>query len=274
MVRLRQRDFEELSHEGGISPAWPISYDDLAPFYDRAEAMFGVRGLLGTDPTEPPHSRDFEWPPIGDEPVIADMVRRIAAQGLRPFPLPQSILRPPQGSCIRCGTCDGFACKVDGKGDAEICAVRPAVATGRVDLLTHAVARRLVLSPDGKRVESVEYERDRTVERATGALFVVSCSAVNSAALLLRSANAAAPKGAANASDLVGRHYMAHNNTALMGVSTRRNPTVFQKTVSVNDFYFGDSDYPHPMGNAQLLGKTPGRNADRKQPACPAMAER
>ncbi len=255
MVRLREQDFEELPHEGGLSPAWPIRYAELAPFYDRAEDMFGVRGLLGTDPTEPPHRGPYPWPPIGDEPVVADMVRRIAAQGLRPFPLPQSILRPPQGSCIRCGTCDGFACKVDGKGDAEICAVRPALATGRVALLTHALARRLILSPDGKRVAAVEYERDGAIEQASGALFVVSCSAVNSAALLLRSANAAAPNGAANSADLVGRHYMAHNNTALMAVSTRRNPTVFQKTVSVNDFYFGDADYPHPMGNAQMLGK-------------------
>ena len=255
MVRLRERDFSELQHEGGVSPAWPIGYADLAPFYDRAEAMFGVRGTLGTDPTEPPHAAAFAWPPIGDEPVIAGVVRRIAAQGLHPAPLPQSILRPPQGACIRCGTCDGFPCKVDGKGDAEICAVLPAVATGRVELLTHALARRLLLSPDGRRVEAVEYERDGVVQRATGALFVVSCSAVNSAALLLRSANAAAPHGAANGSGMVGRHYMAHNNTALMAVSPRRNPTVFQKTVSVNDFYFGDPAYPHPMGNAQMLGK-------------------
>ncbi len=104
-------------------------------------------------------------------------------------------------------------------------------------------------------MEAVEYERDGVVERATGSLFVVSCGAVNSAALLLRSGNAAAPHGAANSSGMVGRHYMAHNNTALMAVSARRNPTVFQKTVAVNDFYFGDAEYPHPMGNAQLLGK-------------------
>jgi choline dehydrogenase-like flavoprotein len=114
MVRLRERDFGELRHEGGVSPAWPIGYADLAPFYDRAETMFGVRGALGTDPTEPPHSAPYKWPPIGDEPVVADMVRRVAAQGLHPFPLPQSILRPPQGACVRCGTCDGFPCQVDG----------------------------------------------------------------------------------------------------------------------------------------------------------------
>jgi choline dehydrogenase-like flavoprotein len=255
MVRLRERDFEAVEHESGISPAWPIRYRELAPFYDRAERMFGVRGALGTDPTEPPHATDFPYQPIGHEPAIADMVRRIEKQGLRPFPLPQSILRPPQGGCIRCGTCDGFPCKVDGKGDAEICAVLPAIRTGRVNMVTRACARRLVLSPDGKRVETVEYERDGRVEHASGAIFVVACSAVNSAALLLRSGNAAAPLGAANSSGMVGRHYMAHNNTALMAVSTRLNPTVFQKTVAVNDFYFGDPDYKYPMGNAQLLGK-------------------
>ena len=255
MVRLRERDFGELAHEGGVSPAWPVSYAEMSPYYDRAEQIFGVRGIEGTDPTDPPRAMPFPWAPIGDEPVIAHVAARLKAQGLHPAPLPQSIFRPPQGGCVRCGTCDGFPCKVDSKGDAEICGVRPAVATGRVELVTHALARRLSLSPDGKRVEHVEYERDGVVERASGALFVVACSAVNSAALLLRSASAAAPNGAANSSGVVGRHYMAHNNTALMAVSLKLNPTVFQKTISVNDFYFGDPEFPHPMGNAQLLGK-------------------
>ena len=255
MVRLRERDFDVVEHEGGISPAWPISYRELAPFYDRAEEMFGVRGIAGTDPTEPPRDMPFPVTPIGDEPFIADMVRRIKRQGLRPYPLPQSLFRPPQGTCIRCGTCDGFPCKVDGKGDAEICGVRPALQTGRVSLVTRALARRLILSNDGRRVEAVEYEERGEIKLATGALFVVACSAVNSAALLLKSASAVAPQGAANSSGVVGRHYMAHNNTALMAVSHRYNDTVFQKTVSVNDFYFGDKDYPYPMGNAQLLGK-------------------
>ncbi len=255
MVRLRERDFTALEHEGGVSPAWPVSYRDMMPYYDRAEHIFGVRGIQGSDPTDPPRDTAFPWPPIGDEPAVASMARRLAAQGLHPAPLPQSIFRPPQGGCIRCGTCDGFPCQVDAKGDAEICGVRPAMATGRVELVTRALARRLLLSPDGKRVERVEYERDGVVEQASAGVFVVACSAVNSAALLLRSASAAAPAGAANSSGVVGRHYMAHNNTALMAVSAKRNPTVFQKTISVNDFYFGDTEFPYPMGNAQLLGK-------------------
>lgn len=255
MVRLRERDFGEVEHQGGVSPAWPVSYAEMAPYYDRAEELFGVRGIQGADPTDPPRDMAFPWPPIGDEPAIASMAQRLAAQGLHPAPLPQSIFRPPQGGCIRCGTCDGFPCKVDSKGDAEICGVHPAVATGRVQLVTRALARRLLLSADGKRVEQVEYERDGVMERASGGLFVVSCSAVNSAALLLQSACSAAPTGAANSSGAVGRHYMAHNNTALMAISARRNPTVFQKTISVNDFYFGDKEFPYPMGNAQLLGK-------------------
>lgn len=255
MVRLRERDFESLEHEEGTSPAWPIRYSDLAPYYDKAETLFSVRGKLGTDPTEPPHKQDYPFPPIGHENHIESLVLRMQRQGLKPFPLPQSILPSPQGNCIRCGTCDGFPCKVDSKGDAEICAVKPALETGRVELQTNAYVRRLLLAPDGRAVVGVEYDQNGEIRVARGKIFIISCSAVNSAALLLRSENTATSKGAANSHDLVGRHYMAHNNTALMAVSWKRNPTVFQKTVSLNDFYFGENGYRFPMGNAQLLGK-------------------
>lgn len=257
MFRLRERDFEEVEHRGGLSPAWPYRYADLAPYYDEAEAMFHVHGDDSGDPTSPRGDRPFPFPAIRSEPIIARLAESLRRLGLSPSSLPLAV-NATGGSCILCGTCDGFPCRIAQKGDAETCAIEPALATGRVDLLTRAFARRLILSRDGRRVEAVEVERDGEVTTLSAPLFVVSCNAVNSAALLLRSADTPAPRGVANSSGVVGRHYMVHNGTALMGFSHRRNPTVFQKTLAVNDFYFGDGEFPWPMGQMQMLGKIQG----------------
>ena len=107
-------------------------------------------------------------------------------------------------------------------------------------------------------MSGVEVNHAGETKTVSAKIVVVSCNAVNSAALLLRSACAAAPQGVANRSGVVGRHYMTHNQTALMAVSPRRNTTVFQKTLAVNDFYFGDAAFAFPMGQVQMLGKLQG----------------
>lgn len=256
MFRLRERDFEEVEHKEGLSPAWPIRYPDLAPFYDQAEAMFFVHGDDRGDRTSPRGGRPYPYPPIPSEPMVAAVADRLRRLGLSPAAMPLSVNR--EGGCILCGTCDGFPCRLAQKGDAETCAIEPALATGRVRLLTRALARRLLLSRDGRRVEAVEVEHDGEMKRFQAPLVVVSCNAINSAALLLRSAAASAPDGVANSSGVVGRNVMLHNGTALVALSHRRNTTVFQKTLVVNDFYFGDRDFPWPMGQMQMLGKLRG----------------
>jgi choline dehydrogenase-like flavoprotein len=255
MFRLRERDFEAVEHPEGTSPAWPIRYADLEPYYDQAEALFGVHGDDAADPTAPRGRKPYPFPPVASEPVIAQMAQSFRGQGLHPSALPLAIDSRPAGKCVLCKTCDGFPCKLAAKNDAETCLVEPALATGQVELWTGAYARRLLLSPDGRSVQAVEVEHAGETKTVSGKLVVVSCNAVNSAALLLRSACAAAPHGAANSSGVVGRHYMTHNQTALMGLAARGNPTVFQKTLAVNDFYFGDTSFPFPMGQAQMLGK-------------------
>ena len=254
MLRLRERDFEEIEHAGGVSPAWPIKYEQLAPYYDLAEQLYGVHGQAGADPTEPPRASQFPFPAVDHEPVIAKVAAELQQHGIKAFPLPLAVHLHP-GPCIRCKTCDGFPCKVHAKGDADVSAVRPALATGKLDLKLHAKATRLLLTPDGKRVNAVEYESDDEIETITAKIIVLSASAVNSAVLLLRSACDKAPHGVANSSGVVGRHYMAHNNTALMSVGWQINPTNFQKTICINDFYFGDDGFQYPMGNIQGLGK-------------------
>ena len=270
LPRLRRADFEVIEHEGGISPAWPIRYEDLEPYYVRAEQIYLVHGVSGDDPTEPPRSGPFPFPPVPHEPYIAELAEKLRAQGLHPSYLPIGIDLRPGGRCIRSKTCDGFPCQLLAKGEADVCCVRPALESPDVELMTHTYARRLLTDPSGRRVTAVEVERDGERFEVHADIVVVACGAANSAALLLRSANSVYPNGLANSSGLVGRHYMVHNNTALMAVHpTRRNPTVFQKTLAVNDFYFRGPDWPYPMGNVQLLGKLQAGMLTANQPLVP-----
>lgn len=256
LPRFRQEDFEAIEHEGGTSLAWPISYDDLEPYYAEAERIYRVHGEMGQDPTEPPRSAPFPYPAVPHEPIIDELRMRLEEQGLRPFSYPIGIDLREGGLCIRCKTCDGFPCQVLAKSDADVCAVRPALENGRFTLWTNTLAQRLLTDSTGRKVVGVEIERNGEKQTVMADRFVVACGAVNSAVLLLRSANLQHPNGLANSSGQVGRNYMAHNDSALMAVNPlRSNNTTFQKTMAVNDYYFGSTDFPYPMGNLQLLGK-------------------
>ena len=259
-VRFRAEDFEELQHEGGVSPAWPIRYADLAPYYDVAERLLGTHGTAGMDPCEPPRSGPMPHPAIGHEPEVQAFDTRLREKGLHPFPLPIAVDLHLGGRCIRCRTCDGFACKLGAKNDAEVRLVDPALATGNVDLVLESKVHRLVTDASGKRVEAVEIEQGGERRVIGGGLFVSSAGAINSAALLLRSANDKHPRGLGNnASDQLGRNYMAHNNTAMMAVNPLRcNRVTFQKSLCINDFYLANEVRPYPMGNVQGLGKLQG----------------
>jgi len=277
LPRMRETDFGVIEHEGGTSLAWPISYHDLEPYYARAEQLYWVHGESGFDPTEPPRSGPFPSPPMPQDPYMADLSERLRAQGLHPHPLPVGLDYRAGGRCIRCKTCDAFPCRVLAKGDADVCGVRPALESANVELWTKARALRLVTDRDGKRVVSVEVERDGQKQDVSAGTFVVACGAANSAALLLRSANAAWPNGLANSSGLVGRNYMVHNNSVLIGIHpARRNTTVFQKTIGINDFYGPGADpaFPYPMGNLQPIGKvqTAMLAADRSRVPRPILA--
>jgi choline dehydrogenase-like flavoprotein len=259
LFRLRKEDFGELRHAGGISPAWPVGYDDFEPYYSEAERLYHVHGERGADPTEPPASGPYPHAPVSHEPRMRQLHEDLVRAGHRPFPVPLGIQldekNPHASRCIRCGTCDGYACLVYAKADAQVCAVDPALQYPNVTLLTGALVRRLETSPWGHDVTGVMVERHGAADRYTADIVVVACGAINSAALLLRSANDAHPRGLANASDVVGRHYMGHINSVLIALSRQPNPTIFQKTLALNDFYFGDDQYPYPMGHISFVGK-------------------
>lgn len=271
LPRFRKEDFEELEHEGGISPAWTVKYEELEPYYCRAERMLLAHGQAGEDPTDPPRSEPFPFPPVPHEAYIEDLKNRLQSQGLHPFFLPLGIDLRPSGTCIRCKTCDGFPCQVHAKAEADLCCVRPALRSSNVQLMTRAYVRRLLTDGAGKRATGVEVERDGERSQIQADTFVVACGAVNSAALLLRSTSDRHPNGLANSSGLVGRNYMVHNNTALMAVHPFRvNPTTFQKTMAVNDFYFhGEDGYRFPLGNLQLLGKLQAGMLTANKPLVP-----
>jgi choline dehydrogenase-like flavoprotein len=262
LFRFRQQDFGEIRHHGGISPAWPISYDELEPYYTKAEELYHVHGERGVDPTEPPASAPYPYPAVSHEPRIQQLSDDFERLGLKPFNVPLGIKLDEKTSrasaCIRCNTCDGFACLVGAKADAQTCAVDPALTRSNVTLLTNAKVQRLNTDPTGRSVRSVTVERDGQMENFTADIVVVSCGAINSAALLLRSANSKHPRGLANSSDVVGRHYMGHTNSVMMAVSKCPNPTVFQKTLAVNDFYFGSKEWDYPMGHISFVGKLDG----------------
>ena len=280
LPRFRREDFGAVEHEGGTSPAWPISYDDLEPYYAQAEQIYLVHGQAGEDPTEPPRSGPFPFPAVPHEPYIADLTERLQAQGLHPFHYPMGIDLRDGGRCIRCKTCDGFPCKVLAKADADVCCVRPALESPDVTLWPRTLVQRLRTDETGRRVVAADMVKDGEALEVHARTFVVACGAVNSAMLLFRSADGKHPRGLANSSGLVGRNYMVHNNTALMAVHPMRvNPTVFQKTMAVNDFYFNGPDFPYPMGNMQMLGKLQAGMLTAAKPGVPrsvlqAMANR
>ena len=260
LYRLRAEDFGELRHHDGISPAWPISYDELEPYYTRAEQAYQVHGARGEDPTEPPASAPYPYPAVSHEPRIQQLADDLAAAGHHPFHAPCGILLdeadPPHSQCVRCPDCDGFPCLVHAKSDAEVLGVRPALEHDNVTLLTGAEVVRLETNAAGTEVTSVVAEHGGVRETFAADVVVVSCGAANSARLLLASASEAHPHGLANGSDQVGRNYVFHNSAAVLALSKEPNPTIFQKTLGLNDFYFGTEDFAFPMGNIQMVGKS------------------
>jgi choline dehydrogenase-like flavoprotein len=262
LYRLRREDFGALRHHDGISPAWPISYEEMEPYYTMAEQMYHVHGLRGRDPTEPPASGPYPYEPVSNEPRIQQLFDDLTAAGYHPFPAPCAVMLDERNmaysACIRCRTCDGFPCLVQAKSDAETVAVRPALAFPNVTLRCNARALQLRTNAAGTAVTEVVAEVAGERETFRGDIVVVACGAANSAKLLLSSANDRHPNGLANGSDQVGRNYMFHNSQAVLAISREPNPTMFQKTIAMNDFYFGMPGFEDPMGNIQMVGKTLG----------------
>jgi choline dehydrogenase-like flavoprotein len=266
LLRLRERDFQALEHSEGVSPAWPLPYAAFEPYYGEAERLFVVHGARGEDPHEPPASTPYPYPPVSHEPAIERLSEGLIGAGLHPFHLPLGIRlderngKPtPTSICIRCDAFDGFPCLLNGKADAQVMCVDPALAAHpNLELLTLAYATRLETDTSGRRVTGVLIERGGTLERYHADVVVLACGALSSALLLLRSANAQHPGGLANGSGQVGRNYMRHNQSILMALMREPNETVFQKTLALSDYYFCADDWSYPLGLIQMCATSHG----------------
>jgi choline dehydrogenase-like flavoprotein len=260
LLRLRERDFGEILHVDGISPAWPLPYSAFEPYYAEAEKLFHVHGQRGEDPNEPPSSGPFPYPAVSHEPRIAALSDSMRQNGLNPFHLPLGVLldekdgKPtPTSICIRCDAFDGFPCLLNGKADSQVVCVDPALkANSNLTLLTGALVTKLETDPSGKTASGVVVTRQGREERYSADIVVVACGALSSALLLLRSASDKHPDGLANGSGQVGRNYMRHNQSVLMALTREPNDTVFQKTLAVSDYYFGADDWGFPLGLIQM----------------------
>ncbi len=266
LLRLRERDFEEIHHQDGLSPAWPLQYAAFEPYYAQAERLFHVHGQRGEDPNEPPSSSPFPYPAVSHEPAIQALSDRLSRSGLHPFHLPLGILldekdgKPtPTSICIRCDAFDGFPCLLNGKADAQVICVDPALrAHPNLTLLTGACVERLQTDATGTAVTAVHVTRNGQPEQYSADIVVVACGALSSALLLLRSANDRHPNGLGNRSGQVGRNYMRHNQSVLMALMREPNDTVFQKTLAVSDYYFGAEDWSYPLGLIQMCASAHG----------------
>lgn len=261
-LRLRPADFGVVRHHGGLSPRWPVGYDELEPYYTQAEHLWRVRGARGVDPTEGPASQPYRHAPIRHEPRVAKLLHDLERRaGVTAWNLPLALLldesRPDADACIRCDSCDGFPCLVRGKADAQVICVEPALRYRNVAMRTGARVTRLETTPSGRAVRAVKVERGGVEETFTADVVVVACGAVNSAALLLRSATERHPDGLGNGSGHLGRHYMAHQNSAVFALSRDENRSLLQKTFAISDHYHAGRGEEFPLGLIQPLNRTP-----------------
>ncbi len=268
LLRYRAEDFHPIAYREGITPGWPFNYDELEPWYTRAEKLYRVHGALGFDESEPPHSEPFPFAPVPDEPAIARVRERIKGVGLHPFPLPLGVdidrwLRRAKTPW------DGFPDTGSGKMDAESCGVAEALRYPNVELREKVKVERLVLDSDGQRLAGVEASVGGERKRILGRIVILAAGAVNSAALLLASKD----EGIANRSDAVGRHFMNHNCSAVLAIDPRTvNDSVYQKTLGINDFYLDDGQGGPPLGNIQLLGRVTAPILKSNIPRAPEWA--
>lgn len=269
LARYRAEDFEEIQHKEGVSPAWPFAYDELEPWYNQAEQMYQVRGILGQDPTEPAHSQAYAFAPVPEEPAIAKVRERLKANGLHPYSLPLGVdidrwLKKSKTPW------DAHPNSDDGKMDAETTALALALQHKNVRLQTGSRVTKLITAADGERIENVCYVKDGVEHKLSPRLVILSAGAVQSAALLLRSANTQHMQGLANSSGQVGRNFMNHNASAVLALSPwYKNTSVYQKTFGFNDFYLCDGEGGSPLGNVQLLGRISGTILKASLPRVP-----
>ena len=261
LLRMRESDFEEVKHYGGVSPSWPINYVDIESYYSEAEKLYHVHGQRGIDPTDPPVSSSYPHPAIELEPRMKEIYESLQAHGLNPAPLPIGVRLPMdnkvQRSKVKLSLFDGYPDPTESKADAHVIALKKALKRKNVVLKTNRTAIKLETNEKGDKITKVVCVTPKgKTKKYSADTIIVSCGAVNSAALLLKSKSNLHPNGLANSSDMVGRNLMIHNNGTVVAISDKPNDSKFQKAFIISDFYHGAKDSEFPLGSIQLMGKT------------------
>jgi choline dehydrogenase-like flavoprotein len=278
LYRLRPQDFGEIKHVDGVSPAWPVDFDDFEPWYTKAEWLYQVHGTRDEDPTEGHWSKPYPWPAVSHEARLQEISDALRGKGYHPFSAPVGIMLDEadrgRSACIRCAWCDGYPCLVHAKADAEVIGVRPVLDLPNVTLLVNAEVAKLETDPTGRAVTGVVVQREGKPEVYSADIVAVCAGASNSAKILLQSANDRHPNGLANGSDQVGRNYMFHNCKAVAALGKEMNATVFQKTLGINDFYLAGNGRDWPLGNIQMIGKSNSGAMKGEEPKLTRIAPR
>ena len=246
------QDFGEIEHVDGVSPAWPFSYDDMEPWYTKAEWLYQVHGNHGEDPTEGHWSKQYPWPPVSHEPRIQEITDSLSAAGYHPFSAPCGIMldeadRPRSHASGARGATGIRAWSTPSPTPRP----SPSAPSSTRTTSRCSSARRSCGSrptPPAARSPRWSSSRGGSEERYEADIVVVAAGASNSAGCSSARRTSAIPNGLANGSDQVGRNYMFHNSKAVVALAEGANDTVFQKTLGINDFYFATDQHPWPLG--------------------------
>ena len=258
LYRMRESDFASTRLETGESAAWPVTYHELEPYYAEAERIYAVHGSSAGDPTDPPRTTPYPYPPIPHQGMVKDLVERIEANGVLVGHIPRGLDYRDGGRCVMCATCDGYYCRLDAKMDAEIACIRPAIATGNVELLTHTQCLRILVSPDGKRATGVELRRGTTESTVHAGCVAVCAGVMDTPNLLRRSRTSMHRDGIGNDHGCLGRYMCGHTViTLVLPISARPLPPLHTKTFAINSFYGPSEDWPYPQGVIQMAGQLP-----------------
>ncbi|NOG74155.1 GMC oxidoreductase [Roseicella sp. DB1501] len=258
LYRMRESDFSAVEHETGTSPAWPITYAELEPYYEQAELLYRVHGASEGDPSEPPRANPYPHPPLPHGGIVAEMVQRLTRSGTPVAPVPSGLDYGPGGSCVLCPTCDAHLCTRDAKMDAETASMRPALATGNVHLATQTECLRILTDGAGGRATGVLLRRQGE-EYVVRAGVVAVCGGLPGSALMLRrSRTDRHPEGLGNAGGALGRYLGGHSVGMIFPFTGLRPvPAFYTKTFAINAYYEGGPGSPHPLGVVQVAGQMP-----------------
>lgn len=258
LYRLRESDFREVRHEAGVSPAWPISYAELEPFYGEAERLFRVHGAPDGDPSEPSRSAPYPFAPLPHDPVMEELAAKLRGVGASVSAIPLGIDHGQGGKCVMCGACDGFFCDRDAKMDAEIAALRPALRTGLVELVTQAECVRVLTDTSGSRVTGILLRTGEREQEVRAGIVALGCGIDDSALLLRRSGTGAHPEGLGNDNGVLGRYLAGHHAGMILPLAGWQPVGLrHTKTFGVNMHYEPSPDWPYPTGIIQMAGQMP-----------------